>query len=69
MAELSDYTDAANSLGATAGGIFAALNKGSKTTPAPAPAKSTTNWGLVAGIAGGVFVLLIIVLSLGGRGK
>ena len=47
--------------GDTATGILGALNK----PKAPKPAQ--TNWGVIAGIAAAVLVVLVLVVSLGRR--
>jgi hypothetical protein len=47
--------------GQTATGILGALNK----PKAPTPTK--TNWGLIAGIGAAVLIVLVLVVSLGGR--
>lgn len=69
MDNLSDYTDAVGSLGNTASGLLNALNGGSKT-PAAAPvaaAPAKTNWVLIGGIGAAVVVVLVLIVSMGGR--
>lgn len=64
---LQSYTDAIGSLGSTAGNILGALN-GNKSSPAPSAApKSSTNWGVIAAIGGAVILVLVLVVSMGGR--
>jgi len=48
--------------GQTATGILGALNK----PKAPKPTNNT-NWGVIAGIAAAVLVVLVLVVSLGRR--
>ncbi len=67
MDNLTDYTDAVGTLGGTASGLLNAL-KGGSSAPAPAPAPAPkTNWMLIAGIGGAVLLVLVLVISLGGR--
>lgn len=65
---LQNYTDAIGSLGNTAGGILGALNGNKSSAPAPSAApKSSTNWGVIAAIGGAVILVLVLVVSMGGR--
>lgn len=66
MDNLSDYTDAVGTLGKTASGLLGALN-GSKSTPAAKPKSAPTNWAVIGGIGAAVLLVLVLVISLGGR--
>lgn len=63
---LATYTDAIGKLAGSASSVVGALNGGSKAA-APAPAASKTNWGLIAGIGGAVVLVLVLVMTMGGR--
>ncbi len=74
MDNLTDYTDAIGALGGTATGLLGALNRrssgpsnGSDYSPAPAPAPAKTNWVLIGGIGAAVLVVIVLILSVGGR--
>jgi hypothetical protein len=49
--------------GSTATGLLGALQTSKKAT---APT-GTTNWGLIAGIGAAVVLVLVLIVSLGGR--
>jgi hypothetical protein len=59
----NSFLDYLNSGGKIATGVLGALNKPKATTPKA----DATNWGLIAGIGAAVLVVLVLIVSLGGR--
>jgi hypothetical protein len=51
--------------GSTATGLLGALKSSRAATAAPTVGQ--TNWGLIAGIGAAVVLVLVLVMSLGGR--
>jgi hypothetical protein len=62
----NSFLDYLNWGGKTATGVLGALNQ---QKAAAKPTTPTTNWALIAGIGAAVLVVLVLVVSLGGRGR
>ena len=66
---MNDLTDTLDSLGGVAGNVLGALNKPKQTTVIQQTPSSPMNWGVIAAIGGVLVLVLVLVVSMGGRGR